>query len=120
MNVHEGPALYGISGQVTTGPMQQAEAACPPATLGIQVSPSGEHNVEHLGTASVDDWGGVEWTDGFIDLGLELGMALKDLPNDSRLIAPECLFQFFDRLGGLRLGHFHILLQLGPAYKAIT
>src|SRR6266404_495977 len=79
--------------------MQQAEAACPPATLGVQVSSSGEQNVEHLGTACVDDCGGVEWTDGFIDLGLELGMAIKDRPNNNGLIAPECLFQFFDRVG---------------------
>jgi hypothetical protein len=101
--------------------MQQAEAACPPGTFGVQVSSSGEQNVEHLGTACVDDCGGVEWADGFIDPGLELGMEIKYLPNDIRLIAPECLFQFIDRvvylgLGGL--GHFHVLLQLGHAHKA--
>src|SRR5262249_19724408 len=114
------PALYGISGKVTTGPMQQAEAACPPATLGVQVSSSGEQYIEHFGTACVDDCGGVERTARFIDPGLELGMAIKDLPNDNSLIAPECPFQFFDRVICLRHGHFHLLLQLGPVHKAIT
>src|SRR5262249_4526079 len=108
-----------ISGKVTTGSMQQAETACPPATLGVQVCSSGEQNIEHFGTACVDDCGGVEWTDGFIVLSLEFGMAIKDLPNDIGVLAPVCLVQLFNLIVCSRLGHFHILLQLGPAHQAI-
>src|SRR5262249_40050678 len=96
-----GPALYGVRGKVMTGAMQQAEPTCPPATLGVQSGPGGEQNIEHLGTAYVDNCWRFEWADGFIDPGLELGMAIKDLPNDFGFIAPECQFQFFHGVGCL-------------------
>jgi hypothetical protein len=96
VDVHESAPPDGVSGQLRTGPMQQAEATRPPATFGVEVGPSGKQSIKHLGTTSADNRWRVEWTDGLVDSCLQLGKTIKDLLNDGYAVAPECLFQFLD------------------------
>src|SRR6516225_5097500 len=70
VDVHESTPSDGVSGQLRTSHVQEAEATRPPATFGVQVRTSGKQNIKHFGTTSADNRGRVEWTDGLVDFCL--------------------------------------------------
>jgi hypothetical protein len=86
MNIDDGTAHNCVKGDLVIGPVQQTEAARPPATLGIEVCAGIEQDVYHLGTAGVNDCRRVERTYGLINLSLQLGMAFEELADASGVI----------------------------------
>src|SRR5262249_36244612 len=98
--------------------VQQAEATRPPVTLGVQLGPRGEQNIEHLGATDADDRGRVKGTDGLIDPRLQLGETIEDLSGSRRVISAEGVFQFLDRVGCWKPGHRYRLR--GPGYTLLA
>ena len=103
MDVHDGTARDGVIGKLAIGPVQEAEATCPPTTPGVDVGPRGQQDVDHLGAATIDYRRRIKRADGIVDPCLHLGMAFEKLANAVGVAGSEC---FLYMLNGIaRLGH---------------
>ena len=74
--------------------------ACGDTTrVGVQIGARGQQDVEHHGTAGVDDRRRIEWADWFVDLRLDLGMRFQELADLVGVIDLKCLPDLLDRIG---------------------